>query len=124
VDKTKLIGTAASVVGVGTMLVTDSMTGQLLSGLESMGVMAAFGGAVVAAGGVESVRGLRGMRAAGAGGTAVRAAAFAGVAGTVAVVGAILVRSLEGRSAGPYEWVAAVLAAAFAGGAIVSRRSG
>lgn len=123
-DKTKLIGAAASVVGVGTMLVTDSMTGRLLSGLESMGVMAAFGGAVVAAGGVESVRGLRGTRAAGVRGAGMRAAAFAGVAGTVAVVGAILVRSLEGRSAGPYEWVAAVFAVAFVAGALVARRTG
>jgi hypothetical protein len=91
------------------VLAAQWVGGDPVSGLESFGIMTAFGALILFGGRSETVRGLRGdARDERFRKLDIHATAVSGVAMGLAVVIGSLVEFAQGRSPGVYGWVAAI----------------
>jgi hypothetical protein len=97
-------------VAVGLILLGASIAGhQLGSGLWSLGLMTAFGLAILLGGRSETIRGLRGDgRDERFAMLDLQATAIAGLALIIAVIVAFIVEVARGHSGEPYDWLGAI----------------
>lgn len=97
------------------MLVAQWIGGNPGSGLESLGIMTAFGALILFGGRSETIRGLRGDgRDERFAMIDLRATAVAGLAVIVAVIIAFLVELARGHNGNPYAWLGAIAGLAYA----------
>jgi hypothetical protein len=114
----------AVVLGV-VMFAAHWIGGNPVSGLGSLGIMAAFGALVLLGGRSETIRGLRGdgrderFRQ-----IDVRATAFAGSAVITAIIVAFVVELARGHSGWPYAWLGAIGGLAYIAAVVVLRLRG
>jgi len=91
------------------MLAARSIGGHPVGGLESLGIMLAFGAVLLFGGRSETIRGLRGdgrderFRQ-----IDITATAFAGVVVIVAIIVAFVIELARGHSGAPYTWLGAI----------------
>jgi uncharacterized membrane protein len=113
-------------VALGLVVFVASAAGhQTVAGLEGLGIMTAFGLAVLLGGRSETIRGLRGdgrderfeM-------LDLRATAFAGLALIIAVIVAFVVEIARGHSGKPYTWLGAIAGVAYIVAVLVLRIRG
>ncbi|MFI5287137.1 MAG: hypothetical protein ACHQ4F_12560 [Candidatus Dormibacteria bacterium] len=111
---------------IGLVLLVANIVGhQLGLGLWSLGVMVAFGAAVLLGGRSETIRGLRGDgRDERFAMLDLRATALAGMALIIAVIVAFIVEVARGHSGEPYDWLGAIAGLAYIAAIIVLRVRG
>ena len=99
--------------------------GQAGPGLVSLGIMVAFGAAILFGGRSETVRGLRGDgRDERFEQLDLRATAFAGLTLIVAVIVGFLISVANGHSGAPYDWLGAIAGLAYVLAIVVLRLRG
>jgi hypothetical protein len=104
------------------MLGANAVGHQLVWGFWSLGVMSAFGLAVLLGGRSETVRGLRGDgRDERFAMLDLRATAYTGLALIVAILVAFVVAVARGGSGEPYDWLGAIGGLAYLGSVVVLR---
>ncbi|MGA8362771.1 MAG: hypothetical protein WB793_14220 [Candidatus Dormiibacterota bacterium] len=111
---------------IGLVLLGANIVGnQTVLGLWSLGIMVAFGAAVLLGGRSETVRGLRGDgRDERFAMLDLQATAMAGMALILAVIVAFIVEVARGRSGEPYDWLGAIAGLAYIAAVIVLRVRG
>jgi hypothetical protein len=111
---------------IGLVLLGANIVGhQTVLGLWSLGIMVAFGAAVLLGGRSETVRGLRGDgRDERFAMLDLQATAMAGMALIIAVIVAFIVEVARGHSGEPYDWLGAIAGLAYIAAVIVLRVRG
>jgi|HubBroStandDraft_4_1064222.scaffolds.fasta_scaffold01195_12 hypothetical protein len=111
---------------IGLVLLGANIVGhQTVLGLWSLGIMVAFGAAVLLGGRSETVRGLRGDgRDERFAMLDLQATALAGLALIIAVIVAFIVEVARGHSGEPYDWLGAIAGLAYIAAVIVLRVRG
>ncbi len=107
------------------MFAAQWIGGNLGGGLESLGIMTAFGAVLLFGGRSETIRGLRGdgrderFRQ-----IDIHATAIAGFVVIVAIIAAFVVALARGKSGSPYDWLGAIAGLAYLAAVIVLRIRG
>jgi hypothetical protein len=118
---TPLFAVALGLVILGAQWIGGDPT----SGLESLGIMTAFGALVLLGGRSETVRGLRGDgRDERFKEIDIHATALAGLAVITAIIIAFIVEVAQGHSGAPYTWLGAIAGLAYLAAVVVLRLRG